>query len=111
MITFDFQPSTRIVFGPGKLEALGDLAYELGGRRALVVSDPGVIAAGHAARGIAMLEHAGLVASLFRRRAREPDDGRRRRGRGVRPGVRAGPDLSGSAAAARWTAPKASISC
>ncbi len=66
MIAFDYQPITRMVFGPGKLDQLGELARELGGRRALVVSDPGVIAAGHAARGIATLERAGLVASLFR---------------------------------------------
>ena len=52
MIPFDYQPRTRIVFGPGKVEALGELAGELGARRALVVSDPGIVAAGHAERGL-----------------------------------------------------------
>ncbi|MEX2174135.1 MAG: iron-containing alcohol dehydrogenase [Pirellulaceae bacterium] len=65
MTTFDFQPRTRIVFGAGKIDALGELASELGGRRALVVSDPGVIAAGHTARGIAALERAGIKTQLF----------------------------------------------
>ena len=51
MIPFDYQPRTRIVFGPGKVDSLGDLAGELGARRALVVSDPGIVAAGHAERG------------------------------------------------------------
>jgi len=62
---FDFQPRTRIVFGPGKIESLGELASELGARRALVVSDSGVIAAGHTGHGIAALERAGIDAHLF----------------------------------------------
>jgi alcohol dehydrogenase len=65
MTSFDYQPRTRIVFGPGRIEALGELASELGARRALVVSDPGVIAAGHTAKGIAGLERAGIETHLF----------------------------------------------
>jgi alcohol dehydrogenase len=65
MTPFDYQPRTRIVFGPGKIESLGELASEVGARRALVVSDPGVIAAGHTARGVAALERAGIETHLF----------------------------------------------
>jgi len=65
MIPFDYQPRTRLVFGPGKIEELGQLASELGARRAVVVSDPGVIAAGHAARGIQSLVRAGIETHLF----------------------------------------------
>jgi alcohol dehydrogenase class IV len=65
MTPFDYQPRTRIVFGPGKIEALGELASELGARRALVVSDPGVVAAGHTAKGLAALERAGIETHLF----------------------------------------------
>ncbi|HUE72532.1 MAG TPA: iron-containing alcohol dehydrogenase [Pirellulaceae bacterium] len=65
MIPFDFQPRTRLVFGPGKIDELGQLASELGARRALVVSDPGVIAAGHTARGIQSLVRAGIETHLF----------------------------------------------
>jgi len=65
MNSFDFQPRTRLVFGPGKIEALGELASEMGARRALVVSDPGVIAAGHTAKGVAALERAGIETHLF----------------------------------------------
>jgi alcohol dehydrogenase len=65
MTSFDYQPRTRIVFGPGKIEALGELASELGARRALVVSDQGVIGAGHTARGIAALQRAGIETYLF----------------------------------------------
>ncbi len=65
MIPFDFQPRTRIIFGPDRIESLGELASELGARRALVVSDSGVIQAGHTARGIAALERAGIETHLF----------------------------------------------
>lgn len=65
MIPFDFQPRTRIVFGPGKIASLGELAGELGARRALVISDPGVVAAGHAQRGIDALAAAGIETHLF----------------------------------------------
>lgn len=65
MIPFDYQPRTRIVFGPGKLDSLGALAGELGARRALVVSDPGIVAVGHAERGLQSLRAAGIDAHLF----------------------------------------------
>jgi alcohol dehydrogenase len=65
MDSFDFQPRTRIIFGAGRLNSLGELASELGARRALVVSDPGIVAAGHAARGISALEKAGIETRLF----------------------------------------------
>ncbi len=65
MIPFDFQLRTRIVFGPGTVDTLGELARDLGVRRVLVVSDPGVIAVGHAARGLDALKRAGLDAHLF----------------------------------------------
>lgn len=65
MTPFDFHPRTRIVFGPGKLNALGELAAELGAKKVLVVSDPGIVAAGHAPRGLAALEAAGIQTRLF----------------------------------------------
>ena len=50
MVTpFEHESRTRLVFGPGALSRLGELARELGFRRTLVVSDPGVVAAGYAA--------------------------------------------------------------
>ncbi len=65
MIPFDYQPRTRIVFGPEKIDSLGELAGELGARRALVVSDPGIVQAGHAQRGLDALAKAGIEAHLF----------------------------------------------
>src|SRR5262245_5595266 len=65
MTPFDYHPRMRIVFGPGKVQALGELAGELGARRVLVVSDPGIVAAGHTRKGIAALERADIDVRLF----------------------------------------------
>jgi alcohol dehydrogenase len=65
MLPFDFQLRTRIVFGGGTIARLGELAGELGARRALVVSDPGVVAAGHTQLGLDVLQQAGIDAHLF----------------------------------------------
>lgn len=74
MNSFDFQLRTRIVFGRNRIESLGELAGELRARRVLVVSDPGVVAAGHAARGIASLERAGIATHLFDGVTENPTD-------------------------------------
>ena len=62
---FDFRPGPRLVVGPGTLARLGEFARELGATRALVTSDPGIVAAGHAAAGVAALHEAGLATAVF----------------------------------------------
>lgn len=63
--SFEFRPGPRLVVGPGALARLGELARELGASRALVASDPGIVAAGHAAAGVAALGRAGIATALF----------------------------------------------
>src|SRR5690242_9457044 len=63
--TFDFHPLTRVVSGAGSLNRLGELARELGGSRALLVTDPGLEAAGHPQRALESLRGAGLYAVPF----------------------------------------------
>jgi alcohol dehydrogenase len=65
MTSFDFYCPTRIVFGPGKIDELGPIAMALGLKRAFVVSDPGIVAAGHAARGIDSLKRFDINVALF----------------------------------------------
>jgi alcohol dehydrogenase len=60
MHPFDYQLTTRLVFGPGRIAQLGELAKEFGARRVLVVSDPGIIKAGHTQHGVDALQSAGL---------------------------------------------------
>ncbi|WP_145236833.1 iron-containing alcohol dehydrogenase [Urbifossiella limnaea] len=62
---FDFQPLGRVVFGSGSLARLGEVARELGGTRVLLVTDPGLEAAGHPQRAVAAIEEAGLEAFVF----------------------------------------------
>jgi alcohol dehydrogenase len=63
--SFEFRSHTRLVVGPGSIGRLGDLARELGGTRAMVASDPGIVAAGHTAAGLAALEAAGIATAVF----------------------------------------------
>ena len=70
MQSFDFNLRTRIVRGAGALDQLGELAAEVlapagDGRRVLLVSDPGIVAAGHVQRGVDTLTTAGLEVQLF----------------------------------------------
>jgi alcohol dehydrogenase len=72
MQPFDFQLRPRIVFGPGTIARLGRLAQELGATRALVVSDPGVVDAGHFGEGVKALEQAGIEVHAFHDFAENP---------------------------------------
>ncbi|XAM00192.1 iron-containing alcohol dehydrogenase [Phycisphaeraceae bacterium D3-23] len=58
-------PGTRLVFGVDALEQVGELAGELGARRVMMISDPGVTDAGHTARAHAIVEAAGLAAQSY----------------------------------------------
>lgn len=69
---FDFAPRTRLVFGANTVERVGELAVELGGRRVLLVTDPGLVKAGHAARVKESLMKVGLRVSLFDRTKENP---------------------------------------
>jgi alcohol dehydrogenase class IV len=66
-----FQTTPRILMGPGALARTGDEARRLGARKALVVTDPGVVAAGLTARLEAVLNEAGVPWARFD--AVEPD--------------------------------------
>jgi alcohol dehydrogenase len=70
---FDFTLRTRLVFGPGSLARLGELARELGFRRPLLVADPGLVATGHVARARQALESAGLAVETFHAFDSNPD--------------------------------------
>ena len=65
LASFDYQPGTRLVFGVNSLERVGELACELPASRVLLVTDPGIVAAGHAERALRFLEAAGLKVAIF----------------------------------------------
>ena len=60
-----FRANTRLLIGEGGISQLGATAQELGSKRALVVSDEGVLAAGHTHAGVASLEAAGIETTIF----------------------------------------------
>ncbi len=69
----DWQGRTRLIFGAGCLERLGELARELGITRALLVSDPDIVATGYAERAEALLDDAGVRTTIFSEFSADPD--------------------------------------
>jgi len=63
--SFEFRPGPRLVVGPGTLGRLGEIARAIGGTRALITSDPGIVAAGHAAAGVDSLKATGIETTVF----------------------------------------------
>lgn len=87
---FEHESGTRLVFGAGTLARLGGLAAELGARRVLVVTDPGIAAAGILAGAVESLAAAGLEHAVFdavekNPRSRHVESGRRFAGELPRP--------------------------
>ena len=50
LASFDFQSRTRLVFGVGSVERVGELAKYLPAKRVILVTDAGIVAAGHVER-------------------------------------------------------------
>ena len=63
--SFTFRANTRLVVGEGRVAELGNVAQELGGSRVLIVSDAGVLAAGHTSAGVASLKASGFETTVF----------------------------------------------
>ncbi|HEV7474928.1 MAG TPA: iron-containing alcohol dehydrogenase [Pyrinomonadaceae bacterium] len=73
MQPFDFNPRTRVVFGAGVIERLGELARELNFRKVLLVADRGLVASGHVAEALAPLARAGVEVVPFHDFETNPD--------------------------------------
>src|SRR5574338_1348800 len=73
MKSFDFQPRTRVVFGAGVIERLGELARELNFRRTLLVADHGLVASGHVDEAVGPLKKAGVEIFRFHEFEVNPD--------------------------------------
>jgi alcohol dehydrogenase len=73
MESFDFQPRTRVLFGAGSLERLGEVARGLGFRRTLLVADRGLVEAGHVGRAVVLLNAARVEVFTFHDFDSNPD--------------------------------------
>lgn len=65
LAAFDHQPRTRLVFGAGAVQRVGELAAQLGVKSVLVVTDRGIVNAGHALRVERSLQASGLGVVLY----------------------------------------------
>ncbi len=72
MQPFDIQSRTRFIFGEGTINRLGELASEFRPRCVLVVSDRGIMEAGHDAAALRSLKDAGLKVASFHDFAENP---------------------------------------
>lgn len=65
LASFDVDGRPRVVLGNGSSSRVGELAHQLHGRHALLVTDAGIVRAGHAARIEQSLRDAGLRVTAF----------------------------------------------
>ena len=62
---FASRPSPKLVFGPGMLRELPACVREVGGSAVFLVSDTGIVRAGHVERARQFLENAGIDVFLY----------------------------------------------
>ena len=73
MTSFEFEFSTRLVFGPGTINRIGEVTRELDCARPLLVADPGIRDAGHVDTALNLLTDAGLNVEVFDQFGVNPD--------------------------------------
>ncbi len=64
-MVFDYNPTIRVIFGKDSLNRIGELATELKAKRVLLVTDPGIVQAGHVKRASDLLRQAGIDVFVF----------------------------------------------
>src|SRR5678815_3057755 len=62
---FDFHPRTRLIFGVNAVDGVGEVVRELGAKKVLLVTDPGIAAAGHEQHVLKSLAADGVEAVVF----------------------------------------------
>ena len=65
LLGFESPASTRLVFGNGTISSVGEHTKALGGTRVLLVTDPGIVKAGHADRVQQALATAGIGVVVY----------------------------------------------
>jgi len=65
MQSFEFQPTTQITFGANSLDQLGTITGGFNVSHVLLVTDPGIIAAGHVNRALYTLKKEGIRCDVF----------------------------------------------
>lgn len=73
MESFDFHSRTRVIFGAGEFERLGQIARELGFKRALMVADKGMTDCGYVGEALKRLASSGIAGFCFQDFGENPD--------------------------------------
>jgi alcohol dehydrogenase len=73
MVPFDFEPRTRVVFGRGTVDRVGQLAKSMQFKRALLVADRGVRQVGHVATVTRALESEHIAVVPYHDFGENPD--------------------------------------
>src|SRR5688500_6811274 len=71
---FASKPSPKLVFGPGTLNELPACVREIGGSAVFLVSDTGIVRAGHVDAARRLLESAGIPVAIFDRAKENPTE-------------------------------------
>lgn len=69
---FDHRLPTRLIFGPGSVDRIAEVVQEIPAQKVLLVTDPGIVSAGHAGRVQDLLKKAGLTVVTFDRARENP---------------------------------------
>ncbi|MEM9444432.1 MAG: iron-containing alcohol dehydrogenase [Verrucomicrobiota bacterium] len=72
---FESKRAPKIFFGAGVVARLGEVVSSLGASKALLVTDPGVAAAGHADRALSFLKKHGVEVCYFDQAEENPTEG------------------------------------
>ena len=73
MTSFEFAFPTRLIFGSGTVNRIGEVTRELNCSRPLLVADPGIRDAGHVDTVLNLLTNAGLNVEIFDQFGVNPD--------------------------------------
>lgn len=71
--TMYYGPSKEII-GAGALAAIGDMIHEKGVKKVLLVTDAGIVEAGHPQRAVKYLEEAGIESVIYDKVETDPKD-------------------------------------
>lgn len=74
MKPFDTRSSPRLIAGPGRLAELPAAVRALGGSHALIITDPGIVAAGHAQRAHDFLTAADITYTTYENSRENPTE-------------------------------------
>lgn len=110
MLNFQFYQKTKVLCGQGTINQLGELADHIGGKKALIVADPGMMATGVVDTIAAALKAGGKEYVIFDENEPNPPIAACNKGYEICV-AKSATSLSASAAAPTWTAPRASTSC